>query len=415
MQRTWERLYTLQEAIERTVNSIRLQLEVVEKDLWDCNNSILAEDIIALHNMPPHDRSTVDGYAVIAEDTFGASVFNPVRLRVKGLLHANDHPEKYGAVNHGEAIEVYTGAPIPPNANAVIMYEDTRRVNNYIEVYRPVSPGENISKKGEDFKKGDILVKKNTKLKPWHLSAIASQGLKKIKVFRPLKIGILSTGNELLPPGSKRTTLSYVYASTEYLVKSMLDSLGFTQTTYYGIIRDDLGELSKILAKAFSENDFVITIAGTSVGRSDIIPDYVENNGEWIVRGIAIRPGKTTSTALVDEKPLFSVSGNIVAAWTAMEAYIIPTIHLLLGIKQDPKPMVEAILTRRIPNTVGYRTFVRTFLFKKDDQIYAKPFTIKGSNIYTSLIKTHGYIVIEETLEGVEAGEKVKVYIHNPF
>ncbi|WFO75355.1 molybdopterin molybdotransferase MoeA [Desulfurococcaceae archaeon MEX13E-LK6-19] len=414
MPRYWGSLPRLDEAIARAVRSIDVRLNVMEQDLWNSVNRIVAMDIRALMDNPPFDRSAVDGFAVKFSDTIGASPTNPVRLIVKGKIRPGELPDRVGVLEHGEAVEVYTGSFIPHGADAVIMYEDVVIGNGYIEVIKPVPQWANISRRGEDFKKGDIIVYKNTVLKPWHLVAIASQGMDKVLVYEKLRFGIISIGDELIKPGSNMT-LSKVYASTEYLVKTMLDNLGFIETKYYGIIRDDIVELDNALNKAFNENDCVITIAGTSVSSQDIVPDYIESHGYWVVRGIAIRPGRTTSLAIVNNKPLFLLSGNPVAAWVGIEAFIKPVIAGVLKIELDPKPVVKAILKRRVTNQTGFRSFVRVFLEKTSQGLMAEPYMIHGSSIISSLLKAHGYIVINEDTEGYDEGEEVDVVLLNPL
>lgn len=412
MPRYWGKLLTLDEAIARAVYSINLKLDVVEEDLWNSLYRISAQDISAIRDSPVLDKSTVDGFAVKSDDTIGASLSNPIRLVVKGKIKPGEVPLANSILKHGEAIEVYTGSFIPAGADAVVMYEDVVIGEGYIDVIRPVPRGANISRRGEDFRKNEVIVYKNTVLRPWHLAAIASQGISKVLVYRKLRIGLVSIGDELIPVGSG-FVLGKTYASTEYLVKLMLDELGFIEAKYYGIIPDDLGKLVRIVKHMLSENDCLVTIAGTSVSDQDIVPKYIEEYGEWVVRGIAIRPGRTTSLALINGKPIFILSGNPVAAWVGLEAFIKPVICRVLRVDPPPKPMVKAVLARRITNPVGFRSFVRVFLEKKKDMYIAEPYMVHGSSIISSLLKTHGYIVIDENTEGVEEGNEVEVYLHN--
>ncbi len=410
MPRFWGELVKLNDALERAHKQFKLCVETIVTPVNKANNLIVSENIHAPIDLPSYSNSAVDGYAIRAEDTYGASPTNPIRLRVKGLLKPGDAPDLYGEIGFGEAIEVYTGAPLPPGANAVVMYEDTHRVNSEIEVIRQVPVYANVNLAGDDVKKGELIIKKGTQINPYHITLLVSLGVKRIRVYKPLSIGIIAIGDELIDldspliPGKK-------FASTDILVEKYLEGLGFINPHRYGIVPDSLEELINALNKAFKESDIVITIGGTSVSEKDLVPDYVDKYGSWIIRGIALRPGRTTSLAIINDKPLFALSGNPVAAWVALEAFVKPLLYLWLGSKPPLNPYIIAYLRQRIVNQVGYRSFVRVYLEKANNTFYATPYMIKGSSIISSLAKTHGYIVVPEDHEGYEKGEQVKVHL----
>ena len=314
MPRFWGRLTRLNNALERAYKQFKLHVETLDVPVVKANNLIIAKNIYAPMDLPSYNNSAVDGYAVKAEDTYGASPTNPIRLRIKGLLRPGDVPDLYGEVGFGEAIEVYTGAPLPPGANAVVMYEDTYRVNDEIEIIRQVPIYANVNRVGDDVRKGELIIKKGTQINPYHITLLVSLGVKRILVYKPLSIGIIAIGDELvdleshLRPGKK-------FTSTDILVEKYLEGLGFIHLHRYGVVPDDLEELTNTLNKAFRESDIMITIGGTSVSEKDLVPDYVDKYGLWIIRGIALRPGRTTSLAIINNKPLFALSGNPVAAW----------------------------------------------------------------------------------------------------
>lgn len=414
MARHWGRLARLDEAINKAVSSINMNIGIEEEDLWYAVNRILAIDVKASRDNPPYDRSAVDGYAVKSSDIIGASSFNPIRLVVKGCVKPGEPLDDNTKLDHGEAIEVLTGSFIPRGADAVVMYEDVVVGNGFIEVLKPVPKWSNISRRGEDFSKGEVIVGKKTLLRPWHLAIIASQGITRIPVYRRVKIGIVSIGDELVKPGYPAPPYK-AYAFTEYLVKTMINELGFVETRYYGIVGDDVDSLTKTMDTILSENDAAITIAGTSVSKQDIVPDYVESHGRWVVRGIALRPGRTTSLGIVDDKPVFLLSGNPVAAWVGVEAFIIPVITRILGVKLAPKPTIKAVLKRRVTNQVGFRSFVRVFVEKTNRGYEVEPYMVHGSSILSSLVKTNGYVVLEEDVEGHEEGDEVEVVLLNPL
>lgn len=410
MPRFWGKLTRLNNAIEKARKQLKLHIETLDIPIIKANNLIVARNIHAPADLPSYSNSAVDGYAVRAEDTYGASPTNPVRLRVKGLLKPGDIPDLYGEIEFGEAIEVHTGAPLPPGANAVIMYEDTYRVDSEIEVIRQVPIYANVNLVGDDVKKGELIIKKGTQINPYHITLLVSLGVKRIRVYKPLNIGIVAIGDELvdlesqLIPGKK-------FTSTDILVEKYLEGLGFINPRRYGVVPDSLDELINALNKAFKESNIVITIGGTSVSEKDLVPDYVDKYGLWIIRGIALRPGRTTSLAVINNKPLFALSGNPVAAWVGLEAFVKPLLYLWLGSKPPLNPYITAYLRQRVVNQVGYRSFVRVLLERASNTFYAIPYMVKGSSIISSLARSHGYIIIPEDHEGYEEGEQVKVHL----
>ena len=405
------KLISVDEAVKLVLEKTRLELSTKLIDIYSALNHILAEDIYAEYDAPAYDRSAVDGYAVRSIDTVGASPLNPAILRVKGIIRPGDDPEKY-FVGENEAVEITTGAPLPLGADAVVMYEDTHRTDDIVEVYKAVPMYANVSRKGEDYKKNELLVKNNTLLTDRFLAIIASTGIRKVRVYEKIKIGLITTGNELVEPGHKLKP-GKIYNSTSVLVKTYLEKHApFTLIKYYGIYPDNYRVLTEVLSKAINENHIVITTGGTGVSSEDVIRDVIENNGEWIFRGVALRPGRPTSAALVSNKPIFMLSGFPVAAWTALESIVLKTLYLLHGLNPPSRCSVKARLTRRVPNTVGYRTYIRVSIREdKDRGLIAEPYMLKGSGILSSLTKSNGYIVLRENVEGYEEDDIIDVYL----
>ncbi|WP_148677164.1 gephyrin-like molybdotransferase Glp [Staphylothermus hellenicus] len=406
-------LISVDEAVNKATRAFKdlVELRIIEKTVWDALYYVSAEDILALIDQPRYDRSAVDGYAVISSDTTGASPTNPAILRVKGYMSPSSTPEEY-VVRNGEAVELATGAPLPLGADAVVMYEDTNRVGDEVEIYKPVPSGANVSRKGEDYRKGEVLVKKNTLLKPWHLSIIASTGINSVKVYEKLRIGVIGTGSELVEPGYKLSS-GQIYNSTSVLVKNYVETLGLAKGKYYGVFPDEKEVLREALFKALRENHLVITTGGTGVSDEDVIRDIVDEYGEWVFRGVAMRPGRPTSAAIINDKPVFLLSGYPVAAWTGLEAIVSPTIYSILGLEKPVKPVVQGILARRVPNTVGYRSYIRvTTRIGPGNKVIVEPYMLKGSGILSSLVKTNGYIILYENIEGYEKGSIVDVILY---
>jgi len=401
------RLISVDEAVKRAARLLPEHLPVGDIVLVNSLGNYSAEDIVARIDMPEFDRSAVDGYAVRSIDVQGASVNNPVVLRIVGSMKPGDKPDKY-VVGSGEAVEIHTGAPLPRGADAVVMYEDTMRVGDEVEVYSPVSPYANVSRKGEDFSKGSVIVPRGERIKAPHIGIIASNGIDRVRVYGRLSAAIISTGNELLEPG-KPYIEGKIYASTGYLVKAYLEETGLFKADYLGIYPDDYDAIREAIEYATWRYDIVLTTGGTSVSESDVARDVVEDWGEWVFRGVAMRPGRPTSLALVNNKPVLMLSGYPVAAWTGLELILRQAMINKYGLRGLERPVAIAILRRSLPNRVGYTSLIRVRLITRNNMIYAEPYMLKGSGVLSSLSRSNGYVVIPGHIEGYSEGEKVIV------
>ncbi len=409
------RLCPVEEALEKTLGALSVSIGVEEVNVDTCVGRVSAEDVRALFDVPAFDRSAVDGYAVRAEDTFGASPSSPIELRIIGDAGIGDDPSSLPTVNAGEALELPTGAPLPPGANAVVMREDAVVRDDVILVLRPVPVWANVSRRGEDFRKGDNVISRGTIVKPWHIGALASFGFNKIRVYRRVRVAVFSTGDEVVEPGEPLRP-GQVYNSTGHLVLSYLSQYPFVETRYLGIVPDDKSMLKRAVKEALAEHDVLITTGGTGVSSGDVVPSVIKELGSpgVIVRGVAMRPGRPTSIGVIEGKPVFMLSGFPVAALAGLDAIVIPVLHRMLGAKEDPKPAVRVKLTRRVVNAVGYRSYVRVRVFKKGGEVYAEPLRLTGSGILSTLVRGNGLLVLPENLEGYEAGELVDVVLLNP-
>lgn len=403
--KTLNDLIEVEEAIEvftRILSKINLQAESVRID--EALGRIAAADVKADFDFPDQDRSAVDGYAVVAEDTYYATQYNPVELRLVEERHDNS------CIGKGEAFEVFTGNPIPCGANAVVMKEDVVRDKDRILVLKPVPVGGNISRKGEDYAKDAVLVPKGTVLNPSHIAIIASNGLRTVKVYEKLRVGIISTGNEIISPGIARKQGEY-YDSTGTLISQLLVQDGFYRVNYYGILPDDEEVLSEALEEAVLENDIVITLGGTGVSGSDVVIDVAEKKGEVVFRGVKMRPGRPTSSSLLNGKPILHLSGYPVAAWTGYEVIFRRAVAKAFNLVNYNRRMAFAKLSRRLPNQVGYQTYIRVQLKTVENELIAEPYMLRGSGVLSSLVFSQGYVEIPSNIEGYEKGEIIKVFL----
>lgn len=407
----FSKLISVDEAVDRALFFIKeINLGVEKTSVWNGLNRLVSEDIYAGFNQPCCLKSYVDGYAVKAMDIHGASFSNPVRLFVKGLLKPGDRPGKH-VVRHGEAVEVYTGSYLPDGADTVVMYEDTRREGDFVEILRTIPIYSNVAQIGEDFKKGELLVSRKTLLKPQHLAIIASSGLFEINVYERVRIGLICTGSEVFEKRISDNELA-IYNSTGVLIKNTLDQHGLFETKYYGLLPDDELVIREILLKALSENHVVLTIGGAGFSENDVVYRVVGKISSFIFRGVALRPGKPTSLAIISNKPVFLLSGFPVAAWCGLEAIVTPILYRLIGLQPPVRPIVKTVLKQNIPNTVGYRSYVRVRIYCENGCFYSEPYGIRGSGVLSSLVKTNGYIVVPESCEGFSEGDVVDAYLY---
>jgi molybdopterin molybdotransferase len=359
---------------------------------------VTAEDVVADYDLPPFNRSAVDGYAVRAQDTFEASQLSPRALRVTR-----------DKVGKGETSEVWTGNPLPNGGEAVIMLEHTRRKDGKIEVWNPVTPGENISKKGEDLRKGQVAVRAGTRLKPHHIGLLAALGVTNIAMVKEPKVAILSTGNELVDLGH-RLEANQVIDTNRLILSGMCHELGATVVDL-GIAKDEHSEIDAKIREGIKRADMLITTGGTSVGYDDLVSTTINRIGPpgIVVHGIAMRPAMPTALAIVKGKPIIVLSGNPVAAMIGFEVFARRLILELLGIESEPRPVLRARLTRKVPSVLGRRVFLRVRVFEEDSEFLAKPIRIKGSGIISTMTEANGYVVIPEDREGLDKGEFVIV------
>jgi molybdopterin molybdotransferase len=399
----FQKLKTIEEALQLFFNNLKIENpKTIVVPVYEALNRVLAEDVIAREDLPRFDRSAVDGYAVKAEDTIEASQFKPKILRIT----AEDE------ICNGQAKHVWTGNPIPKGANAVVMLENTKRIDEKIEVWTSVTPGENISKKGEDVSKEEIALKAGTRLKPQHLGLLAALGIAEVNVFEKPKIAILATGNELVEI-SEKPKEDQIFEVNRLVLSSLCHELG-AEPINLGIAKDDADEIFKKIKTGLEKADTVITTGGTSVGVSDLVPEAVNRIGKpgVIVHGVAMRPAMPTALAMVNGKPIIILSGNPVAAIIGFEVFMRPLICRMLGLKlEERRPLVKAKMTRRISTFLGRKTFVRVHVFQRNEEFFAEPISARGSGIISTMTKANGYIIVPENREGLEEGENVSVHL----
>jgi len=373
--------------------------------LTEAFNRVLAQDMVAVEDLPRFDKSAVDGYAVRADDTTGATQAKPLLFRLT-------EGDELADAAHREAKQIWTGQPIPKGANAIVMLENTKKVDAKVEVWTQAAPHDNISRKGEDLKKGETAVRDGTRLKAYHLALLAALGNSEIKVIEKPKIAVLATGNELAETGKERSD-KQIFESNRIMITGMCSELD-AEPLDLGVAKDNVDEIAEAIELGLKIADAVITTGGTSVGGLDLVPEAVNKVGKpgIIIHGIAIRPAMPTALAAVDNKPIMVLSGNPVAAVTGFEVFARPLICKLLGMKKtEQRPMVKAKMSRKITTALGRKNFVRVKVTQKNDEYQAEPISSKGSGNLSTMTKANGYVIVPENREGITEGETVTVHL----
>jgi molybdopterin molybdotransferase len=399
----FQKLTLTDQALQTWFNTLQLgKPKIVSVSLQDALGRVLAENLVALEDLPRFDKSAMDGYAVKSSDLVGASQSKPVVLH----LTQTDH------INSKQAKQIWTGNPIPEGANAVVMLENTQKHGDELEVWNQLTPGANVSEVGEDIKKGVLVAKPGTRLNPYHIGLAAALGYTELKVSEKPKIAILPTGNEIAEVGTERAA-NQIYDSNKVMVSAMCQELG-AETIDLGLAKDNTDEIAQKIKSALKTSDAIITTGGTSVGGLDLVPDAVNGLGKpgVVVHGVALRPAMPTAVAVLEGKPVLILSGNPVAAVIGFEVFGRPLICKMLGmLKEEPRPMVIAKLAKRVTGVLGRKTYVRVRVTQKNGELIAEPVSAKGSGSISTMTMSNGYLIVPENREGVTEGETVTIHM----
>ncbi|UXD21891.1 molybdenum cofactor biosynthesis protein MoaA [Ignicoccus pacificus DSM 13166] len=386
------KLTPVSEVIERFVSKVSLP-NVEEIEVRNGTGLYVAEEVRAREDNPPVPKSVLDGYAVNSEDLIGASEISPVTLEIDKKWEP------------GKAVYVHTGDPIPEGADTVVPIETVRVEGDILYVFKQYPPGNAIAKVGEDLKAGETIVEKGTLLRPWHVAALASQGIWKVKVFKP-KIALASTGDEIVEPWEE----GGVRNSTAWLVYSFLKERLGVEPDYFGIIKDNPDKIREFFEERSKEYDVVITTGGTSVGKRDHSARVVKDLAEEWVHGVALTPGRPLCIGTKDGKLLVALSGYPVAALSELEVVVWELLKRAWGLKEPPKPKVRAKLTRRLPVTPNMVHVYRVKVFRCGGELCVEPLRLTGSGVLSSLLRGNGLLIAGVGGEtGYDVGDYVEV------
>jgi len=381
--------------------------------LSEAYSRVLATDIVSSLAIPPFNRSTVDGYAVRAADTFGAEEDCPVGLKLVGKVNVG---EPSGIkVERGKTAEIVTGAPIPVGTDAVVMGEYTAQKDKDVLVRQSVSLGENVMKAGSDIRKGEIVLKKGAVLSPHEIGVLAAIGSAEVEVYKRPRVAIFSTGAEVVELGRHLTEGKIFDINAHALSAAVIECGG--QPMNMGIVQDETEQMKTTLEKALNTADAVITSGGVSVGPTDIIPKVLDTLGKpgVIVYGIAIRPGKPTTIAVINDKPVFSLPGHPASALLIFHLFVRAVLVRMGGRKEDMPLTVNAVTSERLFPARGRRTYTTVTLRKdKSGTIVASPVPTGLSGAITTLAKADGFTVIHESQQFIDKGQIVEVELFKP-
>lgn len=387
------------------------QNNVEEVDIKITLHRFLAEEIIAPDNLPGFNRSAMDGYAIRAEDSFGATGSLPSYLKIIGEIKMGVRPEF--KINPGVAVKISTGGMLPEGANAVMMVEYTENINNNtIEVRRSISPWENVIREDEDLKTGEIILRKGHRLRPQDIGVLAGIGKTNIKIYRKPKIAIISTGNEIIP-AKEKPLISQVRDINSYTLGACIEEAGGAPV-YRGIIKDEVTLLEQEIKKTIKEDktEAVIISGGSSVGVRDITLEVLNRLGKpgVLIHGVSVKPGKPTILAIADNRPIFGLPGHPVSAMIIFDLFVRPLISWLQGgeYNYNSAKEIEAELTCNMVSDSGREDYVRVFVYKEGEKFYAEPILGK-SGLISTMIRASGLIKIGLNIEGLEKGSKVVV------
>jgi len=393
-------------------------LDSEESPILSCLGQVLAEDVFSAINIPPLDNSAMDGYAVRAADTRGASPKSPRILRVIDTVGA-------GAVSRSEvapgtAVRIMTGAPIPDGADGVVRFEDTDETERQgvpaeIGVLIEVAPGAEIRRAGEDIAVGSLVLKQGTRLRASEIGVLASLGCGKAKVIRRPVVAILSTGDEI-EDIAKPLSQGKIYNSNSYSLAALVRHYGAVPEML-GIALDNEGSLMDKLGPGW-DADMVITSGGVSLGDYDVVRKVLEKEGEIVFWRVREKPGKPLVFGLLKGRskaggakniPFFGLAGNPVSSMVNFELFARPAILKMMGRKHLTKPTVRAVVEDIIENTDGRRVFTRVFVEKRGDGYFARLTGPQGSGILTSMALANGLAIVPEDEPGVKPGDVVDV------
>jgi len=367
-------------------------------DLHDSLDRVLSEDIVSPVDSPSFDRSAMDGYAVQARDTFSISEGSHVTLEIIDSITAGKVSSK--EVVSGTAAEIMTGAMIPKGADSVVMQEFTERDNDKVRIYKKVFPYLHVSRKGEDIREGNLILKKGTIISSEHLSLLKSLGIKNILVKKKPRVSIIVTGDELVKDTEKIEKGKIIDSNS--IMLSSISKKSFCEVAHQFLVADEKEEILKTINLSKKDSDIILITGGSSFGKKDFLPKIIDN---ILFHGVTIKPGKPIGFSFQDF-PIFIMSGYPVASFVQFYLFVVPYLENIL--KTKIQKSVELTFSQNYSSELGRLEFVRCIL--ENNEIF--PIRLSGSGVISSISSSTGYVLINENIEGINKGEKSRFYYY---
>jgi molybdopterin molybdotransferase len=404
------------EAMNIWMSNIQVMTVSEEIDTVSSLGRITSSSILAPYPLPPFSRSSVDGFALIAADTFGVSDSLPAYLKITGEVTMGSEPRI--VLQTGQAVVIHTGGMLPAGANAVVMVEHTQMISpEELEVLRPVSHGENILRTGEDVRQGEEIIPAGVVLRPQEIGGLMALGLTRVQVVRKPRIGIISTGDEVIPPEASLLP-GQVRDINSYSLSAQVEEAG-GRAHRYGIVPDEESALRKIVELALKENEIIVITAGSSASVRDLTSQVINNIGKpgVLVHGVNVRPGKPTILAACYDtlaginKAIIGLPGNPVSALVIARLFLVPLIHRWLQLNRSTfHNQMKAQLTINLASQAGREDWVPVRINFKDGSPEVEPIFGK-SNLIFGLVRADGLLRIPPDATGLSAGEVVDVIV----
>ena len=380
--------------------------------LTEARGRVLAERIDATRDVPGFDRASVDGYAVSARDTFGAEEANPARLTVDGTVHAGEKPDV--TVESGTAVEISTGAVLPPGADAVVMVERTARDEDAVLVRTSVAPGDGIMVAGADVSAGERALGPGTRLTPREIALLSALGIEEVPVRRGPRVGIVSTGDELVRPGEKLDdSTGQIFDVNSYTIATSVEEAG-GESVLYPHVGDDYDELERVLRTAAEECDLVLSSGSTSAGAVDVIYRIIEEKGELLCHGVAVKPGKPMLIGGLGGAAYVGLPGYPVSALTIFQTFVAPALREASGQPTRQTQTLSGAMAVDERYREGRLRLMPVGLVEDGSgELLVYPVD-KGSGATTSLVDADGIVEVPPDVEQLDAGDPVDVRLFSP-
>lgn len=383
----------------------------VRVGISDSLGMICSKDVMSAEDLPHFARSTVDGFAVNAADTFGASETMPAYVTLSEEIFMGKETEVVLA--RGRACKIPTGGMLPGGADAVVMFEHVQAVDEtMVEVLRPVVPWENVIKPGEDAKAGECVVPAGRRIRPQDIGACAGIGITEMDVYERLRVSIISTGDEIVPAKAS-PAVGQVRDINSYVLEGMISAAGAVPLRK-GIIGDEYHAIRTAVESSLKDSAAIIVSGGTSVGTKDMIARVIGDIGDpgVLFHGVSLKPGKPMIGGMIKGVPIFGLPGHPAAVSVCFEIFILPVLERMSGLKEKfPRHKghcIKARLSKNISSPQGRQEHIRVVLEEKGGELVAVP-VLGKSGLITTLVKADGTIVIPLNVNGIEAGEEVEV------